>query len=168
MRCEIGCRRVGGCDLPQVPGVFPRSSALGRASKGYRSLLPDARTFTGVAAMPRPKALFRCGYRERSRGKEAFWLTQDLTDRIRNIDRPAKLAFAAKVLGEALEVSRVGCGVVDLRPKRSDLTLGSCTRPNGHGRQRGAQRRGSHRWPIARGLTVGRRSRRACGCASFP
>lgn len=79
-------------------------------------LLPDARTFTGVAAMPRPKAFFRCGYRERSRGKEAFWLTQDLTDRIRNIDRPAKLAFAAKVLGEALEVSRVGCGVVDLRP----------------------------------------------------
>ena len=41
--------------------------------------------------MPRPKAFFRCGYRERSRGKEAFWLTQDLTDRIRNIDRPGRL-----------------------------------------------------------------------------
>ena len=31
--------------------------------------------------MPRPKALFRCGYRERSRGEEAFWLAPDLTDR---------------------------------------------------------------------------------------
>ena len=153
---------------PASPGRVPPVIRAGSCIEGYRSLLPDARTFTGVAAMPRPKAFFRCGYRERSRGKVAFSADRDLTDQDPHIDRPAKLAFAAKALGEALEVSRVGCGVVDLRPKRSDLTLGSCTRPNGHCRQRGAQRRGSHRWPIARGLTVGRRSRRACGCASFP
>ncbi len=124
-RCAI---RRGVCALAGFTKKRLLSNVTGYSSKASKT--------EGVVSLWLSRAVTRGG----------SLLADPRSDRsVRNIDRPAKLAFAAKVLGEALEVSGVGCGVVDLRPKRSDLTLGSCTRPNGHCRRRGTQRRGSHR-----------------------
>ena len=148
------------CELRPLPRPG-RAAAHDRHGPKRGLALCDSRGVCALAGFTKKRLLSNVtGYSSKAsktEGVVSLWLSRAVTrggslladprsDRsVRNIDRPAKLAFAAKVLGEALEVSRVGCGVVDLRPKRSDLTLGSCTRPNGHCRRRGTQRRGSHR-----------------------